>query len=274
MKNTDTLHVVISDMHSGSIHALTVGRIWKGQKTSDIHPNSQQVAIRKQWLKFMGDVKLHRKGRKVRLIINGDSLEGIHHSSNDTFTMDELEMAEIAVELIEEFKRGIAWQRGDEAYVMRGTTVHVKSLENYIGREVNAVPCGDFYVHNRLLLDTNGVQSVTVHTGPNVGKGQNEGNSLRNFMNNYYVSAMKDGERTPDIFYFAHVHNPYYAVIEQREKDMNFRTLHGIITPSWQMKTTYALDKMPHSKNRIGGVMQLITADGLIGTPVFSVLEA
>lgn len=272
MKNTDTLHVVISDMHSGSVHALTVGRVWKGQKTADIYPNSQQVAIRKQWLKFTGEVKDTRKGRKVRLIINGDCLEGCHHASGDIFTSDELEMAEIAVELIEEFKRGINWQRGDEVYVMRGTTVHVKSLENYIGREVNAIPCGDFYVHNRLLLDTNGVISATVHTGPNVGKGQNEGNSLRNFMNNYYVTATKDGERAPDIFYFGHVHQPYYAVIEQREK-MQFRTLHGVITPSWQMKTTYALDKMPHARNRIGGVMQLITADGLIGTPKFSVME-
>lgn len=271
--NKDTLHTVISDLHTGSIHALTVDRVWKGQKTSDIYPNSGQIAIRKQFVKYTADVKERRKNCRVRLIINGDCLEGIHHSSNDTFTMDELEMAEVAVELIEEFKRGIAWQRGDEVYVMRGTTVHVKSLENYIGREVNAVACGGFYVHNRLLLDTNNVKSVTVHTGPNVGKGQNEGNSLRNFMNNYYVSGLKDGERTPDIFYFAHTHNPYYAVIEQREKDMIFRTLHGIITPSWQMKTTYALDKMPHAKNRIGGVMQLITADGLIGTPQFSVME-
>ncbi len=270
--NKDTLHVVMSDMHSGSIHALTVGRIWQGQKTSEIHPTSQQIKIRSQFEKFIGEVKAARKGCKVRLIINGDSTENEHHGGGEIFTSDLLEMAEIAVELIEEVKKGIDWQRGDEVYVMRGTDVHVKSIENFIGKQVNAIPDGDFYVHNKLLLDTNGVISVTTHTGPRPGKGQNEGNTLRGFMNNHYVSMLKDGERVPDIFYFAHVHQPYYAVIEQREK-MSFRVLHGIITPSWQMKTTYALDKMPHAKNRIGGVYQLITADGMIGTPVFSVLE-
>ncbi len=262
----------MSDMHSGSVHALTVDRVWKGQKTADIYPNSQQVAIRKQFVKFMGEVKATRKGLKVRLIINGDCTEGKHHEGGDVFTTDLLEMAEISVELIEEFKRGIGWQRGDELYIMRGTSVHVQSIENFIGRETNAIPDGDFYVHNKLVLDTNGVISTTAHTGPRPGSGQNEGNSLRNFMNNQAVTRLKDGEAPIDIYYFGHVHQPYYAAVEARNKT-NFRLIHGVITPSWQSKTTYALDKMPHAKNRIGGVMQLITADGLIGTPQFSVME-
>ncbi len=264
---------MMSDLHSGSDTALTVDRVWRGQKTSDIYPTSAQKKIRTQFEKTAEEVKVNRKGIKVRLILNGDLLEGCHHGNTQIFTQDELEMAEISAELINEFKKKIDWNRGDEVYVTRGTTVHVKSLENFIGKEVGAVMDGDFYVHNKLILNTNGVISCTAHTGPGVGKGQNEGNSLRNFMNNYYVTCTKDGLTCPSIFYFGHVHQPYYSVIEQREPGFKFRTLHGVITPSWQMKTTYALDKMPHARNRVGGVMQLITASGLIGTPQFSVME-
>lgn len=273
MKNTDTLHVVMSDLHSGSIHALTVNRIWRGQKTSDIYPTSAQIKIRAQFEKFADEVRITRKDKKVRVIMNGDQIEGHHHGGGEIFTNDELEMAEISAELINEFKTRIDWQQGDEIFVVRGTTVHVKSLENFIGKQVNAVMDGDFYVHEKLLLDTNGVTSIFAHTGPSVGKGQNEGNSLRNFLNNYYVTCTKDGQPCPSIFYFGHVHQPYYSVIEERQPGFIFRTLHGIITPSWQFKTTYALDKMPMARNRIGGVMQLITADGMIGTPIFSVME-
>jgi len=271
--NKDTLHVVMSDMHSGSVNALTVDRIWRGQQTADIQPSPAQQRIREQFVKFADAVKIARINCKVRLILNGDLIEGVHHNQSQIFTQDELEMAEISAELINEFKGRIDWQQGDEVYVTRGTTTHVKTLENRIGQEVGAVMDGDFYVHSKLTLNTNGIISVIAHTGPSVGKGQNEGNSLRNFMNNYYISCCKDGIECPSIFYFAHVHQPYYSVIEERLPGFSFRTLHGIITPSWQTKTVYALDKMPMERNRIGGVYQLITADGMIGTPVFSVLE-
>jgi len=264
---------MMSDLHSGSNTALTVDRVWRGQKTSDIYPTSAQKKIRTQFEKTAAEVKINRKGRKVRLMLNGDLLEGMHHGGGEIFTNDELEMAEISAELINEFKKKIDWNRGDEIYVTRGTTIHVKSLENFIGKEVGAVMDGDFYVHDKLILNTNGVISCITHTGPGVGKGQNEGNALRNFMNNYYVTCVKDGMVCPSIFYFGHIHQPYYSVIEQREPGFKFRTLHGVIAPSWQMKTTYALDKMPMARNRIGGVMQLITAEGLIGTPQFSVME-
>ena len=272
MKNADTLLVTMSDLHIGSVYALTVGRIWQGQKTAEIHPTSAQVKIRTRFLKFAEEVKEARKNKKVVFVANGDLIDGDHHNSGDVFTTDMLEMSDLAIEILTEFKKLIGWARGDELYITRGTDVHTKNLENYIGRELGAVMDGDFHVHDLLKLSINGVSVWFVHHGPRLGMGANEGNGLRNWLRTIYIDSIKDGARQPDILYSGHVHQPGYAVFETRDK-MQYKLMHAIITPSWQMKTRYAHMAAPVAKNKIGGVYQLITADGLIGTPQFSVME-
>ena len=270
--NRNTLLVTMSDLHIGSVYALTVGRVWQGQKTAEIHPTSAQVKIRTQFLKFAEAVKVARKNKKVIFVANGDLIDGDHHASGDVFTVDEMEMSDLAVEILTEFKKLIGWARGDELFVTRGTDTHTKNLENYIGRELGAMMDGDFHVHDLLKLQINGQEVWYVHHGPRIGTGANEGNALRNWLKAIYFDNMKDGTKPPQIVYTGHVHQPGWACYETREK-MQYSLMHAIITPSWQMKTRYAHMAAPVAKNKIGGVMQLITADGLIGTPQFSVME-
>ncbi len=82
-------------------------------------------------------------------------------------------------------------------------------------------------------------------------------------MRTIYITELKDDESVPDIIYTGHVHQPYYAVVEIRNK-MVFKIMHAIITPSWQLKTRYAYMVAPLAKNKIGGIYQLITGDGLV----------
>jgi hypothetical protein len=96
---------------------------------------------------------------------------------------------------------------------------------------------------------------------------------MRAWLRNIYYDCMKDGERYPDIVYTGHVHQPYWGVFETRS-NMTFGLMHGIITPSWQQKTRYAHMAAPVAKNRIGGVSMLITKDGLIAPPRFSVMDS
>jgi hypothetical protein len=149
--------------------------------------------------------------------------------------------------------------------------VHTGESEDYIGRELNAVKCGDFHAYEFLELNTNGVLSWFVHHGPNKGGGANEGNTVRNWLKEIYFDALKDERRVPDIIYTGHVHAPTYSSYVYR-KQMDFKTMHGIICPSWQMKTAYAYMKVPVGANKIGGVIHEIKADGTITVPKFSVL--
>jgi hypothetical protein len=144
-------------------------------------------------------------------------------------------------------------------------------MENYIGRETNAVMDGEFYVFDLLKLETNGVWSWYVHHGPGGGTGTNEGNALRNWLKAIYYDALKDGTPIPDIVYTGHVHTPTYAPLGIRLPNFVYKNMHGIILPSWQMKTAYAWQAAPVSRNRIGGVVQEIKSDGTICIPRFSV---
>lgn len=270
MTNKDTVQVVLSDTHSGSNYALFLPRQWEGIHTSHF-PRSGQIEIRKEFERCAERIAQARKNKKVILVINGDAVDGDHHNSGDVCTTDIKEQADIHIELMTEFQKRIKWQRGDELYYTKGTQTHTNEMEDYIGREMNAVPSGQYYSWNFLELVVNGVTSWFVHHGPSAGKGANEGNSIRNWLRNIYYDAQKDGDGYPDIVYTGHVHNPTYDTFTLRD-GMKFKQMHGIITPSWQMKTRYAWMKAPVSKNKIGGCWQEIKADGTIMMPQFSVM--
>lgn len=266
----DICQVVISDTHSCSNFALFLGCEWHGKKTSHV-PRAKQIEIRKHFLKFVDAVREQRKGKPVRLIHNGDAIDGDHHNSGDVCTRDPLEQAEVHIEIMQELQKLIGWQRGDEIYYTRGTQSHVNEMENYIGREMNAVMCGDYYVHDLLQLETNGIASWFVHHGPGRGVGANEGNGLRNWLKAIYYDSKKDGTECPDVIYTGHVHDPTYAVYERRA-GMDFKLMHGIILPSWQSKTSYGWQVAPVAREKIGGVIHEIKADGTITTPKFCVM--
>jgi hypothetical protein len=267
----DVMRVVIGDLHSGSNYALFLDREWHGRNTSHI-PRSLQIKIRAHLEKFCDEIATRRGDKKIELVHNGDAIDGDHHHSGDVCTINPLEQAEIHIELMNEIQRRIGWRRGDELYYTRGTQVHVNEMETYIGKELNAVPDGDFFVWDLLKLETNGTMSWFAHHGPNPGKGPNEGNGIRNWLKNIYFDALKDKKRSPDIVYTNHVHVPGYDVYIHRE-EMAFSTMHGIVCPSWQGKTAHAWRVASMSRNKIGGVYHDIKADGTITTPQFCVMD-
>lgn len=273
MKTKDTLHIVLSDMHSGSNYALFLSREWHGINTSHI-PRAGQIKIRQHWDYFCQEVKRVRKEKRLVVVHNGDAIDGDHHHSGDVCSVNPQEQADIHIELMSEFQKRVNWQRGDELYYMRGTEVHTGAdFEDYIARELNAVPDGNFAAWNFLELNTNGVKSWFTHHGGAVAMGANEGNSQKNALRNIQIEAMKDGRIPPTVFYSGHVHTPTYQTHTYRVNGYEYRTMHYIITPSWQTKTRYAWMKAPIHKNKVGGVIHEIKADGLVTIPRFLVMD-
>jgi len=258
-------------MHSGSNYALFPDREWSGTKENNHKPTSRQIEIREQFLKYAAEVRTARKGKRVKVVHNGDAIDGDHHRSGDVCTVNLLEQAKIHVELMTEFQKLIDWQRGDEIYYTRGTQTHVNEMETYIGEQMNAVPYGIFYVHDLLRLEINGTVSSFVHHGPARGDGPNEGNPIRNWLRNIQQEAIKDGKPVGDGFWVGHVHYPSYCTYIWRDK-MNFKTMHGIITPSWQLKTSFGWQVASMKSEKIGGTYQEIKADGTMGVPRFSIM--
>lgn len=273
MKNADTLIAVISDMHSGSNRALFVNRFWEGKNEINHTPTSKQQLIRSKWEEYIQSVNESRKGRRLVVVHNGDAIEGVHHRSVDVCTHDLDDQAGIHEELILEFKKGVDWKRGDELYYVLGTETHTLDIEHEIAKKVGGHQFDDgSYATNHLSLAINGRELWFVHKGKNAGVGPNEGNAIRNWTRDIYFQALKHHKPVPDIIYSGHVHNPTYTTYVANE-EMKFRTIHGIILPSWQTKTRFAYGVAPVSYNIIGGVHQTITASGDIREPIFKTCE-
>lgn len=270
MPNKDTLLVLLSDMHSGSNFALFPDRTVKLKGGGNHTPNSDQQLIYARWLKFIDEVSKERKGRKVILVNDGDAIEGHHHKNTDA-VRDIDDQCEIHIELMNQFQKGIGWQRGDALYYVRGTETHTTAKEEDLAEEMGAIQhANGEYIADHLELNINGRVAWFIHEGSTAGNGANEGNALRNWLRNVYFDALKDHEEPPDAVYSGHVHTPAYQVYIASDNGQP-RMVHGIILPSWQKKTRFAYKVAPVAKNRIGGTMQLYTAGGDIRIPYWSV---
>lgn len=270
--NKDCIHVVISDTHTGSNKALFIDRFWQGEGHNHT-PTARQQVIRSHFEQYAEEVAQKRKGKRVRLIVDGDAIEGLHHGGADICTQAAAEMADIHIELMADFQKRIQWQRGDELYYVKGTEIHTTIWENRIGEQLNAQPNGDFYAFDFLELETNGVTCWFTHAGKKPGRGANEGNGPRNWLREIYYDCVKDGRKIPSLIYTGHVHDPTYSTFMYREKFV-FKQMGYIILPSWQEKTRYAHAVAPVAVNRIGGVTQTIYADGTIAMPQFHIMES
>jgi hypothetical protein len=272
MKQNDVLQVEIADLHSGSNYALFPNKFWQGINNANHTPTSRQVEIYNHFAKFGDLVGEMRKGKKVILIHGGDAIDGDHHNSGDVCSIYENEQVDIHEELIIDLKKRMKWQAGDELYYTKGTNIHTRENEETIARDLDAVPAPDGQSCWQMLeLETNGKLTWVVHTGPGRGNGPNEGNLVRSWLKNIYFDSLKDGKRPPDILYTAHVHDLTYATYDYRN-GMEFTLMHGLIIPSWQEKTRYGYMRAPVARNKIGGVIHEIKADGTVCVPKFCVM--
>lgn len=275
MTTKDTLVVLLSDMHSGNNHALFPSRHWQGKNGNNHTPTGEQAAIYRQFVKFGEQIAGLRKNRRVILVHDGDAIEGTHHNNIDVCTRDTKEQADIHVALMVEFRKAIGWRAGDSMYYVAGTETHTNDVEWDIAEDLNAVRDVDNRpVFDHLQLTVNGVPMWFVHHGPTANDVLNEGKTLQNWLKSIYWSALREGKQAPQVFTSGHVHQPAYATFTVNVNGRyDYRTMHGIILPSWQAKTRYAYKKAPIARNIIGGVSFVVQANGTIETPVFCVME-
>lgn len=276
MKIAETVLAVLSDMHTGSSTALFPREGYQGEGAEDnlVKPNRKQEEIYPTFIRFAGEVATARKGKRLIIVNLGDAIDGFHHGSMQESLFKEKDQHAAHVVLMTEFLKRVGFdkKKGDELHYVRGTEVHVKEVENDIAKELGAVRVDTkSYVNEVLSLNINGRTHVFAHHGKQRGSGQNEGNSLRNFLRDVRNDREKDGLSQIDVLWSGHTHGHTYSTHIARERDGQFHVLHGIICPSWQAKTRFALMKVPLAVNSVGGTYMRIGVDGSIGVPRFVV---
>lgn len=279
MKSKDVLIVSLSDMHSGSSRALFPNRTMQFVESQTNHtPTPSQQEIYNHWKACLETVKAKRKGKTLFIVHNGDATENQHHNSIQVIGGIK-EHAEIHLELMREMLKAVGFSKkeGDRLYYVEGTESHTLTVENFIGKELGAeiaysVGKGEdkkeHYAFPELRLDVNGKWIWYTHHGGSAGDGASEGDAYRNWLKRIYFNNLKGNKKQPDMVISAHVHKPIYTNYTQ-----DWHIIHGMILPSWQLKTRYAYRAAPFQRNDIGLAMTEVTAEGDIRIEKPLVLE-
>lgn len=275
MKIKDTLIVVLSDMHTGGSTALfpRKGYRAKGLEGNLVSPNDRQIEIYKTFIRFAGETRIARKNRRMILVNLGDSIDGWHHGSMQESLFNVKDQSGAHVELMDEFIRlsGFDKRQGDELHYVKGTEVHVGEIENEIAAELGAVKSDNgTHINNTLKLNINGTKHLFAHHGKSRGVGFKEGNALRNYLADTRENRRKDGLERIDVLWSGHTHGHMWGTHIERMGG-EFHEFHGIICPSWQAKTRYANEKLPMAVNSVGGTFLVVSVDGQIHKPHFTV---
>jgi hypothetical protein len=257
-------------MHSGSSTALFLNRFWQDEHQNHT-PTDRQRRIYEVFEQCMDYAKQSRKDKRLIMVHNGDSVEGVHHNSLQICVHNKASQAEIHTELMDTFLRKTKFdkRRGDRLFYVRGTETHVEDIETDIAKDLSAekTPDGN-YVFDHLEMIVNGRKVWYVHHGKKRGAGANEGNAVRNWLRDIYFECDKTGITPPDVVFSGHTHTATYTNFVMR-RGGGFHIMHGIVCPSWQEKTRFGYKVASVDRNEIGAVFVTITADGDIRVPKF-----
>ena len=253
MKIQDTFIVNISDMHCGSSRAIFPNHFMQFEHTN-YTPTDTQKKIHAHWLKCADYARQNRKSKRMIIVHNGDAIEGIHHGSIQAVSPSWDDHVEIHLELMDEFlkRAGFSKKNGDELNYLSGTESHTADKESGIAKDLKA----DHYEHE-FEMKINGRRLWYTHHGAGAGDGANEGDGYRNWLKRIYWNCVKGKKPIPDMVVTGHFHKPVYNIYVQ-----DYHLLHGMMLPSWQMKTRYAYKAAPFQRNDIGMSFYDVTVDG------------
>lgn len=263
-KSRDIINVLIGDMHSGSDRALfppviELPPLMADEKKRVVRYSHTQKPIYDHFIKCAKHIKTAFPKHKKVFIPSGDSIEGVHHYTIQLSvpTIDDHVLVHQA--LMEEFLdvAGFSVKNGDELHYISGTETHTQYKEPSIAEYFS-----DFGAkfHDELKVHQNGRDLWFVHQWAGVGKGANEGNPITLALKSMYYDSLKEGWKMPDVVVGSHFHKASLGSWSQ-----DWRTFHGMITPSWQLKTRFGQKVSAFQRNDIGMGLIETSASGLVG---------
>lgn len=251
MANKDTIVALISDMQVGSTVALCPPR-WQLSEGGTVHASPAQQIIYRQWInsaKVIKDALTEGRGRKrLVLILNGEPIENDHHETKQVVTKDTQEQISMAITLLDEWLQIVEYspKRRDCIYLVRGTCAHenTNAIEQ-IGRDIDGVipwrrdtssttKDGRYYWEKIRGNINDNLFHITHHGFRRGSRAWTTSNSIFHSLKSMYFTALDYGYPISD--YVVRSHNHVYTQAYYHGKR---KTIHGCITPCWQLKTHF-----------------------------------
>jgi hypothetical protein len=257
----DIINIAISDTHAGSDRAIFPPKIslpplMADEKERLLTYSNNQKRIYDHLMLCAKQIKEKYKGYKKVFVHNGDAIEGIHHATIQLSAPQVDDHVIIHQQVMEEFLVKSGFISGDELHYVSGTETHTQYVEQRIAKHFEYFGAK---FHDELYLRQNGRLLAYVHQWTGAGKGQNEGESLKNALKSLYFDTLKEKREMPDVVIASHVHKATMASYSQ-----NWKTYYAMITPSLQMKTRHGQKVSAFQRNDIGVGFVEVSKNGLI----------
>lgn len=132
MKPRDEFIVNFGDFHNGGLTALfpnySMQFKYDDKNVITYSPTPQQAAMYEHFMSGAKYVKDNVKGKRLRIVMNGDAIEGSHHGTIQVVTANQKHQSEIHIEVMESFldASGFSVKNGDELHYVSGTESHTR----------------------------------------------------------------------------------------------------------------------------------------------------
>ena len=241
MKTDEPLMLALSDLHCGSTVALTPpdypmldDGAWK--------LNRAQEWIWDRWSAFSKWVKEYRDGRRMVLLLNGDLIEGVHHGSKEIVHADPGIHARMAADVLKPIAA-----MASRIYVVRGTFAHVgHSAEDSIGKALGAMSDQGVYSKFHWMFRVRDTVISAKHHISTSSRRALRATALSINLEEERAECAAAGYPMPDLLIRSHRHVYGHYATEQSQI---------VVTPAWQVLTSYGWKVVPNAVPRIGGVM-------------------
>lgn len=229
--------IVVSDLHCGCRFGLCPPEIKLDEGGVYKHSRFQAETWR-LWLEFWNEwVPMVTKKDDYIVVVNGDSIDGVHHGSTTQISQNMNDQRDIAIRVLEQMRDR---KKCKDLYMIRGTEVHVGKSgcdEEEVAKLVGAVP-NDNDNHARWdMWMTFGEKELPLHFSHHVGTTSSaayESTAVYKELVEAFNEAGRWGNKPPALVCRSHRH---------RNMEIRIPTSHGygiaIVTPGWQLKTPF-----------------------------------
>jgi hypothetical protein len=227
--------VVVSDLHCGCRLGLCPSDGVSLDDGGVYIPGRLQQAVWDWWQEFWREwVPQVTRGEPYAVVINGDSIDGVHHGSTTQVSHNMQDQRRIAAAVLEP----VANLCDGRFYMVRGTEAHAgKSAvdEESVARDLGAIPNEDGQHARWDLWLEMGERSIHfLHHIGSTGSNAYEATAVGKELTEEYNEAARWGRRRPDCIVRSHRH---------RHIEIRIPTNLGYgiatVTPGWQLKTPF-----------------------------------
>lgn len=262
------INVILSDTHCGSDRAVFPPSISLPPLMADeterlLHYTNNQKKLYDHLIYTARCIRQAFPDHQKVIIHNGDAIEGVHHRTIQLSAPMPEDHVLIHQQIMEDFLHevGFSVKNGDELYYGSGTETHTGFTEATIARYFE--PLGAKF-YDELKLNQFGQKIWFVHQWKSSGDGYGEGNSIYNGLKQMYANSLREKWVMPDLVVASHFHKATLA-----SYSIDWKTYHGMITPSFQMKTRFGQKVSAFQRNDIGlGLVETSEAGMKIHKPL------